>query len=811
MPEQQGPEQQGPEQQGPEQHGPEQRGTGTQWVAGSGGASLRNAFRNLADAIPQLAWIATPDGDIHWYNRRWYEYTGRSFAEMRGQGWRELHHPDHLERVVARFRAALENGEEWEDTFPLRRHDGTYRWFLSRALPLRDAGGRIIQWSGTNTDVTETRGAEERLRRSEERFRTLMDASSAIIWTTPGSGEFEAPQPRWMQFTGQSWEEHRGWGWLEAIHPEDRGRTAEVWGHAKETHSLYAMEHRVRRWDGAWRHMEVRAAPVLAQDGSLREWVGSHTDITDRKRAEEELEQARDAAESANRAKSQFIANMSHELRTPLSAVIGYSEMLAEEVEDVGEAHLLADLRKIESNARHLLGLINDVLDLSKIEAGRMTVSVGSFDVAALLAEAAGAVQPLVARRGNTLSLRLEEPLGAMESDQTKIRQCLLNLLGNASKFTEEGRITLAARREAGEGRDWLVFQVIDTGIGMSAEQLSRLFQRFTQADESTTRQFGGTGLGLSITRAFCRELGGEVSAESTAGQGSVFTMRLPARFEAAAKGEGEAMAAEAAPVEQEGRVVLVVDDDPAARELMTRFLEREGFQVRCASDGRSGLALARALKPRAVLLDVEMPQMDGWSVLHAIRGDPLLSGVPVVMASVVNEKRLGHALGATDYLTKPIAWERLRRIMERFRPPAAEGEVLIVDDDAEARGRLRTMLQRDGWRVAEAGDGRAGLELVTRSLPSLVLLDLMMPVMDGFGFLEGLRQRPEGAEVPVIVLTAKDVTPEERAWLDRRAERLILKGSVSLNELAHEVRDLVPAPEENSRERPPPAAGRPA
>lgn len=395
-------------------------------------------------------------------------------------------------------------------------------------------------------------------------------------------------------------------------------------------------------------------------------------------------------------------------------------------------------------------------------------------------------------------------------SDQTKIRQCLLNLLGNAAKFTGEGRITLSARREAAEGRDWLVFQVGDTGIGMSAEQLSRLFQRFTQADESTTRQFGGTGLGLSITRAFCRELGGEVSAESTAGEGSVFTMRLPARFQAAAQAETEVP--EAPPAGQEGRIVLVVDDDPAARELMTRFLEREGFQVRCAGDGRSGLALARALKPRAVLLDVEMPQMDGWSVLHAIRSDPSLSGVPVVMASVVNEKGLGHALGATDYLTKPIAWERLRRVMERFRPPAAEGgEVLIVDDDAGARGMLRTMLQRDGWRVAEAGDGREGLELAARSLPSLVLLDLMMPGMDGFGFLEGLRRRPEGAEVPVIVLTAKDVTPEERAWLGHRAERLILKGSVSLNELAHEVRDLVPAPEENGRERPPPGAGGPA
>ncbi|KMO34052.1 histidine kinase, partial [Methylobacterium variabile] len=553
------------------------------------------------------------------------------------------------------------------------------------------------------------------------------------------------------------------------------------------------------------RHMEVRAAPVKAEDGSVREWVGMHVDITDRKEAEAEIDRARHAAEAANRAKSQFIANMSHELRTPLSAVIGYSEMLAEELADLGQAELLPDLRKIEASARHLLGLINDVLDISKIEAGRMTVAAEDFTVQAMLDDVVAATESLTAKKRNRLVLDLAEDLGAMRQDQGKVRQCLVNLLGNAAKFTEAGTITLSARRDRADGIEWLTFAVADTGIGLTEAQIGRLFERFAQADESTTRQFGGTGLGLAITRAFCRRMGGDIGVTSTYGAGATFTIRLPAVLTAEddepTPEEVRALAEAQAEAERHD-VVLLVDDDPAARELLSRFLEREGFRVRTASDGRAGLSLARALRPRAILLDIEMPRMDGWSVLHAIRSDPDLSATPVIITSVVNEQGLGRALGATDYLVKPIDWDHLKGLMERYRPEGAPGTVLLVDDDDDARERLCRTLTRDGWTVREAENGAVALAQLDEDRPSLILLDLMMPVMDGFAFLTQLRARPGGGDVPVVVLTAKDITPAEKERLGRDTERVIVKGSISLSEIgrllramyAERVPDAVPA-----------------
>ncbi len=456
-------------------------------------------------------------GAIFWYNRRWYDYTGTSFAQMRGWGWQVAHHPDHVERVTDAIRRSVQEDEPWEDTFPLRRHDGVYRWFLSRASPLRGADGRVVRWFGTNTDITDQRAAETRLRDSERRFRTLMDASAEIIWNMPANGEFKWDQPRWRAFTGQSFEALRGWGWIEVIHPEDRAATAEAWERALRNRARYEIEHRMRRHDGAWRNMAGLAVPILDDAREIQEWVGIHTDVTEQRRAAAELQAARDSAESANRAKSQFIANMSHELRTPLSAVIGYTEMLGEEIEDLGQRHLLEDLKKITSNARHLLSLINDVLDLSKIEAGRMTVSAERFDVAEMLREVASAAEPLAERKENRFVLDFADELGAAHTDQVRVKQCLLNLLSNAAKFAEKGTIALHAHRETRDGRDWLVLAVRDDGIGMTEEQLGKLFQRFSQADESTTRQFGGTGLGLAITRAFCRMMGGEIRVESEA------------------------------------------------------------------------------------------------------------------------------------------------------------------------------------------------------------------------------------------------------------------------------------------------------
>ncbi|KMO40813.1 histidine kinase [Methylobacterium variabile] len=682
--------------------------------------------------------------------------------------------------------------------FPLRRD-------VSDTRSQADGVGLVM------SDTTLRRLSEMRLAASEERFRSLTEATAAVVWTTTPEGEFTRVTSEWTRFTGQTPEQAAGRGFLEAIHPEDRAATEEAWARAVASKSLYEIEHRLRRHDGAWRHMEVRGVPILEQDGRVREWVGAHADITARKEAELQLETAKRAAEEASRAKSQFLANMSHELRTPLSAVIGYAEMLQEEIEDLGEESLLADMRKIESNARHLLGLINDVLDLSKIEAERMEIYPESFDVAATVQDVAATVEALVAKKANTLTVEAGTDLGSAHTDVTKLRQCLINLLSNAAKFTERGRITLSTSRTHEDGIDWLTFGVTDTGIGMSAEQQAKLFQRFTQADASTTRRFGGTGLGLAITRAFAHMLGGDVAVASEPGRGTTFTLRVPARFEErdvpGAMPEAEPAAA---PSEASGEQILVVDDDPATRDLLARFLRRDGFQVVTAEDGRAGLAKARALRPRAILLDVTMPHMDGWSVLRALRADEELGATPVVMVTVLDEQNLAFSLGATDYLHKPVEWGQLREVMERFKPTLSEGPILVVDDDADARERMTALLTREGWRVASAENGLAGLEAVAARRPGLILLDLMMPELDGFGFLRRLRARPEWRDIPVVVLTAKDITAEDRRQLAGQADRILQKGQLSFADLAAALRGIVEpsaAADGEASQAPPPVA----
>ena len=639
----------------------------------------------------------------------------------------------------------------------------------------------------------ERRSAEANLRRSDSRFRAAIGAVQGVLWTNNADGRMEGEQQAWGALTGQRYEDYQGYGWASAVHPDDAPPTVAAWNEAVAERKTFVFEHRVRRHDGLYRAFAIRGVPILDEvSGEIREWVGIHTDVTEQRQAEARVEAAREAAEAANRAKSQFIANMSHELRTPLSAVIGYSEMLGEEIGDLGHAGLVEDVRKIEANARHLLGLINDVLDLSKIEAGRMTVERVAFDVAAMIADVADAAGPLVTKKGNTLVLDLVPDLGAMVSDEVKIRQCLLNLVGNAAKFTENGNVTLSAARHSDGGEDWLSFSIEDTGIGMTPDQLSRLFQRFVQADESTTRQFGGTGLGLSITRAFSRKLGGDVTVESRHGLGSTFTISLPALLDGSPDDEDPAGPA-IQPEHGRGEIVLVVDDDSAARDLLTRFLEREGFEVKTARDGREGLALARRFRPRLVLLDIEMPNVDGWAMLQAIRSDPVLRDTPVIMTSVLHERSVGFAMGANDYLVKPIEWAALKRVLDRFGRGGGTRRILVVDDEPDARGWLGAMLSRDGWEVDMAVNGRDALERIDRAMPELIVLDLMMPVMDGFAFLHALRARDDTAEVHVVVLTAKEVTRAERADLDRGADRVIRKGSLKLDELRAEIRRLVP------------------
>ncbi len=542
-------------------------------------------------------------------------------------------------------------------------------------------------------------------------------------------------------------------------------------------------------------HFAFSYTPVRDENGFVQGLFCPCSETTQQVIADRALTAAKLAAEQANLAKSTFIANMSHELRTPLSAIIGYSEMLLEEIEDGTEAAELAtDMRKIEGNARHLLGLINDVLDLSKIESGKMEVFAETFDAAAMVREVAGVVESLVGKKRNRLEVRIADDLPTMHSDVTKIRQILFNFLSNAAKFTEDGVITLAAETEATGGLPQVCFTVSDTGIGMTPEQLAKLFERFQQADASTTRKFGGTGLGLSITKAFSTMLGGDVTVESQAGHGSRFAVRLPVLLPEPKAADADARPTEhdaAGPLPERRDLVLIIDDDAAQRDLMTRFLEREGFVVRAVAEGATGLALARAIRPRAILLDVMMPGMDGWSVLSALKADPELVSIPVVMVTFLHERGLAYAMGAADYVTKPVQWDRFRQVMDRFRD--AEGDVLIVDDDRDLRTQVRTMLERDRWTVAEASNGREALERVARARPRVVLLDLTMPVMDGFAFLRTFREQPGCADIPVIVLTARDLTLADRKRL-QGASQVLNKGDTSLRALASDLKALAEA-----------------
>jgi CheY-like chemotaxis protein/two-component sensor histidine kinase len=510
-----------------------------------------------------------------------------------------------------------------------------------------------------------------------------------------------------------------------------------------------------------------------------------------------ELLEARREAEAANEAKSQFLANMSHELRTPLNAIIGYSEMLQEEAQDDGNEAYLGDLGKITGSGRYLLELINSVLDLAKIESGKMDVFVEEIDVADLIRGVEGTIQPLIRKNQNRFEVTGFDGLGVIRSDATKLRQILLNLLSNASKFTRDGNIWLEARRESRQGEEWLHFRVRDTGIGMDAEQVAGVFEEFRQADSSTTREYGGTGLGLAITKKFCELLGGSIHAESEPGVGSTFDVSLPVR---APESATEAKAPEAVDTAVAASTVLVIDDDANARDLVSRFLTSEGFAVLTASSADDGLRQARERRPDVITLDIIMPGTDGWSVLTELKGDPALADIPVILISVTDDRNLGYALGAAEYLTKPIDWERLSEVLQRYASVAGEGAplALVVDDEATARALLRRGLEREGWRVVEAGHGRQALECLEKAQPRLILLDLLMPEMDGFEFVTAMRANERWRSIPIIVITSKDVTNEERARLEGNVGRILQKGGYGRAELLAEIRSLVGQGAEN-------------
>ncbi|RTL50217.1 MAG: response regulator [Bradyrhizobiaceae bacterium] len=747
---------------------------------GKENALLRATLENMSQGV---AMYDAEHRLVTW-NEHFVEYldmpeeflgTDKTFSDyIRYIGKRGEFGPDaDIEAELSKRIALLHKSHAFER----KRPDGTILEVRRDPVP---GGGFIAIY----TDITARKQAEQQLREDEERFRAT-DAASPVGLMIVGRKDntIQHINRSLAEIFGRAPNDILGKP-VSALLPDAAQAAAleVILSGESGKQSEFRFE---RAGQQCW--VMISLADLEFHGG--QSVIASFVDITDRVRAEEELKQAKESAESASRVKSAFLANMSHELRTPLNAIIGYSEILVEDAQDRGDETSIADLNKIQSAGKHLLGLINDILDLSKIEAGRMDIYLEQVFLSKLVGEVKTIVDPMIAKNNNHLVIECPEKIGSLRTDLTKLKQNLINLLSNAAKFTKDGEVKLALSRfDSEDGVKHIRFDVSDSGIGMSEEQLGKLFQSFTQADSSTTRNFGGTGLGLTITKHFCTMLGGTIDVASSPGKGSTFTMILP---DQTAKPTAQASAELRLPRHVDGTAatkVLVIDDDPAVHEVLSAMLSREGYEILHAYDGDEALKTMRTVHPDIVTLDVMMPKIDGWSLLGIMKSEPALQNIPVIMLTIVDDRNLGYSLGASEFMTKPIDRTRLVSLIKRFSQPK-NAVVLVVDDDPDVRGIVREAIASEGLIAAEAENGRDALAWLEKNdRPSLILLDLMMPQMDGFEFLTKFRKRKDAFEIPVVVLTAKELSDPERVFLAERTILVLSKSAQPVGSIGHAI-----------------------
>ncbi|SFE14583.1 response regulator [Methylobacterium sp. 13MFTsu3.1M2] len=753
--------------------------------------------------------------------------------------WLERLHPDDRDRVLAEFPHLLADGHNVIE-YRFRHANGTYRWVRDEQRLLRDATGQPVEVVESWSDITERKEAELALQK-QTAFVELLQAAAAAANEAPTVEDA-------LRFCLERVAQHAGWPVGHAhILARDGTRTllptgiwhcdpgadvarfqaataatslaagsglagrvlvsgAPEWSVgdptlAADPRAPAAVEHGIRAGFAfpvtvgrdVVAVLEFFARDASPPDASLLRVmsnIGAQLGrVIERKQAEESLRQAKEAAEEASRAKSSFLANMSHELRTPLNAIIGFTRLVMRRAKDVLPVKQFENLEKILASSEHLLSLINSILDLAKVEAGRMEVKPSDFALEPVLDLCLRTVEPLVKNEGVRLVRDVRDPPPMLRTDEEKLRQILINLLSNAIKFTEAGSVTLRVR-SVDEG---IEFAVMDTGIGIPAGALSAIFEEFHQVDNSATRSHSGTGLGLAISHRLARLLGGRIGVESREGEGSTFTLTIPPRIAGGAEvppPPKPAPAAVTAP-RSGAKVVLAIDDDPNVVYLLKENLADAGYTVVGAASGQEGLVKARELQPRAITLDIMMPGTDGWQVLHALKTDPLTRDIPVVLISIVDQKELGFRLGATDYIVKPFEREALIGALARIAPD--NERVLVIDDDPNVPDLVRQLLDSEHCTVDWVADGAAGLERIAQARPSVILLDLLMPRMDGLAFLDALQADPAARSIPVVVLTAASLDPAERGMLRERVLGLIDKGGLDRAALVREVRRVLP------------------
>ena len=861
-------------------------------------------YRMLFDNGPVPMWVYDPETlRFLEVNRAAVEHYGYSEAEFLAMTIEDIRLPEDIAQLRAEsarrksLRAASHLGE-WRH----RKKDGTpidVELRLENFIYLGRRAHLIVA-----TDVTERRRAAKALEDSEVRYRSLVAATTAVVWTSDAAGHFVTAQPSWQAYTGQSWEQHRGVGWLDAVHADDREQLHAAWKNASASLTLYRAEGRL--WhaaSGKYRYFVVRAVPLLNSDGSAREWVGAVTDVDDEKKAEQpgrfftlsldllciagvdgyfkrlnpafsilgyseeellskpfvelvheddraatiaEVEKlargeqtvqfenrfrckdgsyrylnwkstpdpsghiyaaARDTTEAkrveaerialnrlltqqneeltrASRAKSDFLAMMSHELRTPLNSIIGFSEVLIDAKFGTLNDKQSRYLQNVLQSGRHLLGLINDLLDLSKIEAGRLEVVRQACSARVSVAEAIATLQPLADARAVKLVLDGDATtrLPPVSADAGRLKQVLYNLLSNAIKFTpSEGRVSVACTVAEKGGR--IRIAVTDTGPGISSDDLARLFTPFTQL--ANAKDHGGTGLGLALTKQLVEVMGGDIGVDTTLGGGTTFFVELPVHAAEVAEQRVAARSAIAP-------LALVVDDDPAARELLVLALQGDGYRVVVAGGGDEALALARRHRPAVITLDVFLPTIDGWDVLRLLKDDPTTADIPVVMVTISSDRGKAFSLGALEHLIKPVGRDALLAALARrdFTTTVRTKpvHVLAIDDDLRQLELFRATLQPQGFSVRTEASGRAGIAAATSEQVDLVLLDLVMPDISGLEVVTALRANERTRSVPILLVTAHELGPADRRRLNGDVEAILSKGTMRMQDLLHEI-----------------------
>ena len=758
-------------------------------------------YHSLVESLPLSITRKDLEGRIVFANQRFCTRFGVALADVTGKSEAALFPPEMAARREQADKNVIETGSTIETLEERVMADGSMRYIQAIRTPVYDAGRNIAGLLGIFWDVTDKRRAEADLEHERFLLRTLMDNLPDRIYFKDAQSRFLRNSRAHLQRFGLT-------------DPADAlGKSDFDFFSGEHAQQAFDDEQRLMRSGGSvtkeeretWPDGSVTWAlstklPLRDEKGNTIGTFGISHDITDRKRAEETMLRAKEAAEEASRAKSHFLASMSHELRTPLNSVIGFANILLKNKAGALHAAELNFLDRILANGKHLLGLINQILDLSKIEAHKVEVQKSPVALDVLIRETVAQHESLVREKPVQLLVDVPEKIALLQTDAEKLKQVIINLIGNALKFTTQGSVTIRVVTDAAADHRPVRIDVVDTGIGIPKAKLGVIFEAFQQAEHGTARKYGGTGLGLTISQALCQLMGYRIVVRSREGEGSTFSVLF------APPPEPEVVAQQRVitptlkphptsmmPPELKGRTVLVIDDELDSRTLLTHMIEEFGCHGITASSGEQGLHMAREFRPHLITVDLMMPNMDGWQVIRALKADPELRDIPVVVVSIVAGENRGRILGAMDMLQKPVAREELHACLRRCLP-FTNPRILLVDDQEDSRKLLAMQLRDEACEFRVASNGREALEVMEEFTPDLVLLDLMMPVMDGMTFLNHVRSNPAHQFLPVVIVTAKDLSPDESVALGRLAQDVIQKGHVFEADLKSILRRLLQA-----------------